>query len=87
LINEGISRELVSRIQNLRKDSGFDVTDRINLFIECGSDVEAAIIKLSDYIKSETLSESIVLNQKLDDSTKIEFLDGKIKLRVERILV
>jgi isoleucyl-tRNA synthetase len=56
LKREGIAREFVNRIQNLRKDAGFDVTDRVVVSIDCPDEFTDAIVKLSDYIKSETLA-------------------------------
>jgi isoleucyl-tRNA synthetase len=59
LIEEGIARELVNRIQNLRKDKGFDVTDKISLKIEKIDSIESAIAHNYTYICSETLCESL----------------------------
>jgi isoleucyl-tRNA synthetase len=56
LKNEGIARELVNRIQNIRKDSGFEVTDKIKVQIKRSGLLEEAILKNEDYIKSETLT-------------------------------
>lgn len=56
LKREGIAREFVNRIQNLRKDAGFDVTDRITVKIDCPEEFSDAVTKLSNYIKSETLA-------------------------------
>ena len=59
LIEEGLSRELVNRIQNMRKDAGFEVTDRIQIKICCPSELSAAIEHNFDYICSETLAETL----------------------------
>jgi len=61
LVEEGIARELVNRIQNLRKDKGFDVTDKIQLKIEKIDSVESAIAHNYAYICSETLCENLEL--------------------------
>lgn len=61
LVEEGIARELVNRIQNLRKDKGFDVTDKITLRIEKIDSIENAIAHNYNYICSETLCESLEL--------------------------
>jgi len=61
---EGIARELVNRIQNLRKDSGLEVTDKINLMVEKHSEISAAIEKNLNYICEETLAKSLVLVEK-----------------------
>jgi len=59
LVEEGLARELVNRIQNLRKDKGFDVTDKIKLTIEKIDSLESAIANNYGYICSETLCESL----------------------------
>lgn len=59
LIEEGIAREFVNRVQNLRKDSGFDVTDRIRIYYEGSKTLQTAIENTRKYISSETLAESI----------------------------
>src|SRR5947209_3956903 len=56
LINEGLAREFVNRVQNMRKDAGLQVTDRIRINFEAPSRVTDAVKNLSDYIKSETLA-------------------------------
>ena len=80
LIDEGISREIVSRIQNIRKDSGFDVTDRIKIIILDENRLSRAINKNIDYIKSETLANSIELKQELNKGLEIEFDEIKTKV-------
>jgi len=59
LRNEGIARELINRIQNLRKENGFDVTDKINLYIEKDGIVDAAVTANATYIKNETLAKEL----------------------------
>ena len=56
LINEGLAREFVNRVQNMRKDAGFSVTDRIRIYFESSGRLAGAITNMSDYIKSETLA-------------------------------
>ena len=58
LILEGVAREIVSKVQNLRKESNFDVENRINLYYD--GDLDDVLAKYSDYIKKETLSIDIV---------------------------
>jgi isoleucyl-tRNA synthetase len=66
LIDEGIARELINRIQNLRKDSGFAVTDRIDILIDTTAEsVLRALNSKTDYIKSETLTRT-VLKKRVD---------------------
>jgi len=56
LINEGLAREFVNRVQNMRKDAGLQVTDRIRIHFESSNRVAEAIGRMSEYIKSETLA-------------------------------
>ncbi len=78
LIEEGIARDLVNRIQNLRKDKGFEVTDKINLKIEKNPEISGAIQNNYDYICSETLTESLDLTEKLpeDEIIRVELSDN-----------
>ncbi len=66
LMQEGLAREIVNRVQNLRKTGGFEVTDRIELLIENNEKTDAAVEKFSDYICNETLA----------TITKVDILDG-----------
>jgi isoleucyl-tRNA synthetase len=59
LINEGLAREFVNRVQNMRKDAGLEVTDRIRIHFEAPPRVADAVTDLSDYIKSETLATQV----------------------------
>jgi len=61
LLHEGIAREFVNRIQNIRKESGFEVTDKIRVVIEDLPSVAAAVRKHSDYIASQTLALEVTL--------------------------
>jgi isoleucyl-tRNA synthetase len=83
LRQEGIARELVNRIQNLRKDSGLEVTDRIALQIEKAGGIEEAITNNLDYICAETLAGSLELVQEIsgEKTSPIE-VDGNIKTRI-----
>jgi isoleucyl-tRNA synthetase len=61
LRQEGLAREFVNRIQNLRKDSGFEVTDRIAIHYQANAEIQAAIEANEDYIKNEVLANEIVM--------------------------
>ena len=77
LRREGVARELINRIQNIRKESGFEVTDKIKVEIESKEIVAGAIEHFADYIASQTLAEevkaaaepqgSVVVNSDVDD--------------------
>ena len=85
LRNEGVARELVNRIQNLRKDSGFEVTDKITTYIENLPEVAEAVQGFRDYIASQTLAREIVLQDSVADAVEVEWLDDrKIMIRIER---
>jgi isoleucyl-tRNA synthetase len=73
LHQEGIARELVNRIQNIRKDSGFEVTDKIKVRIQRNGDLETAILNNEAYIKSETLTDLLEFVDELDGGVAIEF--------------
>ena len=69
LINEGLAREIISKIQNIRKESNFDVADRINIKYNGDDEVLKAVKEFSDYIKEETLT----INLELDEKVKTEY--------------
>ncbi len=73
LKQEGIARELVNRIQNIRKDSGFEVTDKIKVKLQKNAELESAVSKNIEYIKSETLTESLFFDENIINGTEIEF--------------
>ena len=75
LVDEGIARELVTRIQNIRKEQ-FDVTDRIVIELQSG-EWDSAINTHRDYICTETLCTSLSLVPEVKDGTPIELLDGQ----------
>ena len=77
LKEEGIAREFINRIQNLRKERGFEVTDRINLLVEKNIISNNALINFNDYICSETLA-SLTLVDKLEHESieDVELLEG-----------
>ncbi|MDT8285378.1 MAG: DUF5915 domain-containing protein, partial [Thermovirgaceae bacterium] len=80
---EGLARELVNRVQNLRKDQGFEVTDKINIVLEKRVEMLHAIEKNIDYICDETLTESFELVDILEeeDSREID-LTEEVSLRI-----
>ncbi len=84
LKNEGIARELVNRIQNLRKDSGFEVTDKIALSILKDGLVEKAVANNEQYLKSETLTTELKYEEQLDKGTEIAFDDVNTKLFIQK---
>ena len=75
LIEEGIARELINRIQNLRKSSGLEITDRIAVQLENREEIAAAVTNCNDYIASQVLATSLTLVDNLTDGTALE-MDG-----------
>ena len=84
LKQEGIARELVNRIQNIRKDSGFEVTDKIKVHLQKNLELETAVKANEFYIKSETLTESLVFEESIDNGTEIEFDEIKTKILITK---
>ena len=80
LRNEGMARELISRIQNLRKETGLEITDRIYVTLTPNEKVEKAVAGFADYIKSQVLALDITLAD--NDGTETELDDFKINIKV-----
>ena len=85
LINEGICRELVNKIQTLRKDSGLKVTDKINLKFQKDIILEKAIFENQNYILSETLAENLEFLDSLNNGIEIKFDNINSKLHLTKI--
>lgn len=83
LKEEGIAREFVNRIQNLRKDSGLEVTDRILLTIKSDEKINEAIKNNLDYICSETLADDLTLADKLGENKTLVEIDAGINSEIE----
>ncbi len=77
LLAEGTARELVNRIQNIRKNQGLNVTDRIKVDVEKLSGIEKAVTDFGEYIKSETLANEIGLMTEVMQGEKVEWLEGE----------
>lgn len=84
LRNEGISRELVNRIQNLRKDSGFEVTDRIEVQLQQNDKLKEAVNQNLNYIKEETLTEVLQFQPKIEQGTEIAFDDIETRISIKK---
>ena len=83
LKREGIARELVNRIQNIRKSSGFDITDKIHVRIARQAEINDAVETFGDYIARQVLAESIVLCDSLEaESTELDFETFTVRLSV-----
>ncbi len=84
LVKEGIAREFVNRIQNLRKSSGFDVTDRIEIKITADAEIRKAIDAMKEYIKNETLTENIEFTEQLTKPDVLEIDDINIFVKISK---
>lgn len=84
LMEEGIARELVNRIQKVRKDAGLEVTDRINVYIEDRSELKSAIINFCNYICAEILADKIEIARVSDDGTEVEINDVTLKILISK---
>ena len=82
LIQEGDAREFVNRIQKIRKESGFDVTDRIEVKVAANNGVNQALAKYNDYICAEILADKLELTTQIYDGTEIEVNDNHLKVIV-----
>jgi isoleucyl-tRNA synthetase len=84
LRKEGIARELVNRIQNIRKDSGFEVTDKIKVQILKNDSIEQAVLANESYIKSETLTNELIFVSEINNGTEIEFDELKTIILISK---
>ena len=85
LMEEGIAREIVSKIQNLRKSNGFEVTDRIGLNFSGDFEIEKAINNNLEYVKSETLANAIQFNVQQEGGHEIFFDKLKTKIFITKV--
>ena len=83
LINEGIARELISKVQNLRKIKDFNITDRIYIYYYADINLLEKLDKYIDFIKKETLSDSLIFEKTTDDITNLNGID--VYLDVKRV--
>ena len=84
LRKEGYVRDLVRGIQNLRKESGFEVTDRINLFVSGDSELEAAFNMFEDFVTNETLASKAEWSSSLNGATEVEADEKKWSIKIEK---
>ena len=90
LKQEGVARELINRIQNLRKSSGFDVTDKVNVTIYAdgadGEEIAASLVGFGEYVGAQTLALSVVAAplSEAGDAPEVEWNEGTIRISVKR---
>ena len=85
LISEGIARELVNRIQNLRKSSGLEITDRINLSLSASDSINQAIAEHKAYIASQVLANNLFLTNQLSNATEVDLDGTPVFIQIEKI--
>ncbi|MDD7561434.1 MAG: isoleucine--tRNA ligase [Parabacteroides sp.] len=86
LKKEGLARELVNRIQNLRKSSGFEITDKVNITLASSAEMDGAVEAYQEYIKSQVLANNLVITAKpISDATSLDFEDFTLAVKVEKI--
>ncbi|MFR9166269.1 MAG: isoleucine--tRNA ligase [Dysgonomonas sp.] len=85
LKKEGIARELVNRIQNIRKSNGLEITDRIRVKISNFGEIKDAVNQFYDYIAVQVLADSIVFENNVSDGTEVEIDDQIIVIGVEKV--
>ena len=86
LKKEGLARELVNRIQNLRKSSGFEITDKVNITLASSAEMDGAVEAYQEYIKSQVLANNLVVTaESISDATVLDFEDFTLAVKVEKI--
>lgn len=86
LKQEGIARDLVNRIQNLRKDMGLEVQDKITIKVaKLNEQVDRALENFSAYIQSETQALSLSVNGDVEEGTVLDMDDFELKVKVEKV--
>ena len=84
LKQEGIARELVNRIQNIRKENNFEITDKINIILQKNSELEQAVANNFTYITTETLTENLQFVDVLNEGIEIDFDDIRTQILIKK---
>ncbi len=84
LRREGVARELVNRIQNIRKSSGFEITDKINITLSKNTQTDDAVNEYKDYICNQVLATSLTLVDEVQEGTELNFDDFSLFVKVEK---
>lgn len=84
LRREGIARELVNRIQNIRKSSGLEITDKINIEVERHEQVTDALADFREYITTQVLAQSLNEVDSIAEATELDFEDFIVKVKVTK---
>ena len=84
LRKEGLARELVNRIQNLRKSSGYDITDKISVTVLSNDGMDEAIKDFNSYFANQVLAVSVEITDVISDAAEMDFEDFKLSVRIEK---
>jgi isoleucyl-tRNA synthetase len=84
LLREGIARELVNRIQNIRKSNDYEIVDKITVEIESCEEINEAVKEYANYIASQTLANAVTLVKELAEFTELEFDEYNVKVSVKK---
>ena len=82
LRQEGMARELINRIQNMRKDNGFEITDRIKITIAPHEEMEKAVGAYGEYVKTQVLADEIIFAP--NNGTDVDFDDFKLNITITK---
>ena len=82
LRQEGMAREIINRVQNMRKDSGLEITDRIDVTIAHNDEVDKAIENFGDYVKTQVLANNISVAE--NDGPEVEFDNFKLNIKIQK---
>lgn len=85
LINEGLAREFINKVQNYRKDQDFNVTDKINIAIPKNETLEKMIAEYGEYISNEVLANQISFLENIENGVEVELNDIKTNLLINKI--
>ena len=85
LKREGIARELVNRIQNIRKSSGFEITDKISIVLSKNPNTDDAVNEYNTYICNQVLANSLTLADEVADGTELSFDDFSLYVKVTKL--
>ena len=83
LLMEGMARELINRVQNLRKDGGLEITDRVNVTVSPNAEMEKAMAAFGEYVQNQVLADQIAFAE--NDGQEVNFDDFNLRIRVEKV--
>ena len=85
LRREGLARELVNRLQNLRKSSGLEITDHIRVTLAPAEEMEGVLETYGDYIRRQVLADAITTTERSAGMTELEFDDFQLPVKIEKV--